>query len=210
MKMTKSSASKKTCPTTQLPPLKLSLKGVSKTSDSSSSTPPTREKIIHSAANFPLFIVFYTDFMKKHYGVEDFIGEQSMQNFRQLLDEKFFQWLNYRQNTQKLVYEIRREFMSIAEAILLFELGNHQRRLTPFGFVIGPFQKILEQIAEEDIAANFGVIPYSGLLCSHPISKLDETKLHIHDDEMRLSGVENLQDDVFDLEDVSHFFSHDQ
>lgn len=209
--MTKSSASKQTKSTTQLPPPRLSLKGVCKTSNSSSSTPPTREKVIYSAANFPLFIVFRKDFMKRHPGVDVFLGVQPMQSFRQLLEVKFFEWLNHHQNAQKTVYEIRREFMSLAEAVLLFEIGNHQRRLTPFGFVIGPFQKILEQMAEKDDPPCFGVIPYSRPLCSPPISKLDETKLSIREDDMRLSGVETFENDsAIVLEDVSHFFADSQ
>jgi hypothetical protein len=198
--MTKPSASKQ--------PPRLSLKGVRKTSNSSSSTPPTREKVIYSAANFPLFIVFRNDFMKRHPGVVEFLGLQPMQNFDQLLEKMFFEWLNYRKNAQKMVYAIRHEFMSIAEAVLLFELGNHQRRLTPFGFVIGPFQKILEQMAEEDSPSNFGVIPYSRPLCSPPISKLDETKLQIRKDELMLSGVQTFENDgAIVLEDVSQFFT---
>lgn len=200
--MTKSSASK------QLPPPRLSLKGVCKTSDPSSSTPPTRGKVIYSSANFPLFTIFSNDFMKRHSDVEGFLCEQSMQNFRQLLEEKFFEWLNHRRNAQKIVYEIKREFMSIAEAVLLFELANHQRRLTPFGFVIGPFQLTLQQIAEKDDPPCFGVIPYSRPLCSPPISNLDETKLLIHEDEMRMSGVETFEDDgAIVWDDISHFFA---
>ena len=146
--------------------------------------------------------------MKRHPDVEEFLGVQPMQDFRELLEVKFFEWLNHRQNAQKTVYEIRREFMSIAEAVLLFELGNHQRRLTPFGFVIGPFQLTLQQMAEEDITSNFGVITYSRPLCSPPNSNLEETKLSIREDELRLSGVETFESDgaIF-LEDVSQFLA---
>ncbi len=171
-------------------------------------TPPTRENVIYSSAIFPLFTIFYTDFIKRHSDIEGFLGEQSMQNFRQLLEEKFFEWLNHRRNAQKTVYEIKREFMSIAEAVLLFELANHQRRLTPFGFVIGPFQLTLQQMAEKDDPSCFGVIPYSRPLCSPPISNLDETKLLIHEDEMRMSGVETFEDDgAIVWDDISHFFA---
>jgi len=199
--MTKSSASKK------LPPSRLSLKdkGVCKTEL------PTQEKMVYSAENFPLFIILINIFMSRHPGVEDILGEGPMQNFRKLLEKMFFEWINHRHNAQKWVFEIRREFMSIAEAVLLFEIGNHQRQLTPSGFVTGPFQKILEQIAEEDILSNFGVIPYSRPLCSSPISKLDETKLQIREDEMRLAGVETFENDgAIVLEDVSIFFANNQ
>lgn len=192
----------------QFPPPRLSLRGVRKTSNSSSSTPPTREKVIYSSAIFPLFTIFRNDFMKRHSDVEGFLGENPLQNFHQLLEEKFFEWLNYRQNSQKMVYEIKREFMSIAEAVLLFELANHQRRLTPFGFVIGPFQLTLQQMAEKDDSVCFGVIPYSRPLCSPPISNLEETKLIIREDEMRMSGAETFEDDgAIVLEDISQFFA---
>ncbi len=200
--MTKPIASK------QLPPPRLSLRGVYKTSNSVSITPPTREKVIYSSAIFPLFTIFRNDFMLRHSDVEGFLGKNQLQNFHELLEEKFFEWLNHRQNAQKTVYEIRREFMSIAEAVLLFELANHQRRLTPFGFVIGPFQLTLQQIAEEDNPSNFGVIPYSRPLYLPPISNLDETKLLIHEDEMRMSGMETFENDnALVLDDISYFFA---
>jgi hypothetical protein len=188
--------------------LDVSLKGISKTSNFSSSTPPTLEKKIYSASDFPWFFIFLNEFMMRHHGLDGFLGEQSMQNFHQLLDAKFFEWLNYRKNSDKKIYEIKREFMSIAEAVLFFELANHQRRLTPFGFVIGPFQKMLQMFEEESDSFNFGVIPYSIPLSTPPVSKLEDTKLYIHEDEMRLYGLDTFNaDDGFDLQDVSHFFN---
>jgi hypothetical protein len=109
-----------------------------------------------------------------------------------------------------MIYEIKREFMSIAEAVLLFELANHQRRLTPFGFVIGPFQKMLELIADENDAVSFGIIPNFRSLSSPPVSILEDTKLHIQDDELRLSGVELFDDEEFIFEDFSHFLDYSQ
>ena len=202
-KMPRSRASKTTAP---LP--RLSLKGVSKSSDSPSSTPPTKEKMLFSAQNFLLFVVYCNEFMQMHPGVESFLGEQ-MKNFKDLLETKFFEWLNYRKNSQKILYEIKREFMCIADAVLLYELGNHQRRLTQFGFVIGPFQVTLQQMAASDDPVRFGVIPYSKPLHSPPSSKLDDSRLQIREEEMRLAGLE-----PFDVDnrgericDVSHFFA---
>jgi hypothetical protein len=204
--MPRSSANKKTAP-----PSRLSLNGVSKPSNDSSCTPPTKEKIHLTPANFPLYTMFCEEFMKMHFGVETFLGD-AIQNFHELLKMKFFEWLNFRKNSQKMVYEIKREFMCIADAVLLFELANHQRRLTPFGFVIGPFQVTLQQMAEGGDPARFGVIPYSRPLCSPSISKLDDSRLQIQEEELRLAGLEpfdaeNGEDEPFD---VSHFFSQHQ
>jgi len=204
--MPRSSANKTTAP-----PSILSLEGVSKSSNDSNGTPPTKERTLLSTANFPMYTLFFTEFIERHPDVEGFLGEYPLQNFRQLLEIKFFNWLNYRQNSQRIVYEIKREFMCIAEAVLLFELANHQRRLTPFGFVIGPFQVTLQQMAEGGDPARFGVIPYSRPLCSPPVSKLDDSRLQIREEEMMLAGLEPFDDnEESEPFDVSQFFSQTQ
>ena len=193
-------------------PPPLSLKGISKKNKSASCTPPTKEKDrekIYSNDNFPLKQIFIKEYLQKHPRISDFLGEQGMQNFDTLLNERFFEWINLRQNSKKMVYEIKREFMSIAEAVLLFEVTNEQRRLTPHGFVIGPLQKILEDYAKESEPENLGVIPYSRPLRLHSISKLEDTRHQIMQDDMRLSGVESSDDcmPIIDMDmDVSEFF----
>jgi len=159
-----------------------SLKGVSKITKSASagSTPSTRERKIYSLDNFPLKQSFLKEFMKRHSGIREFLGERLIQNFLQLVDRKFFLWLNYHQNSEKIVYEIKREFMCIAEEVLLQEVTNQQRRLTPFGFVIGPFQKMLESFAEDGkqtsvfVPIKFEVINYSRPLQRHPLNSVIE------------------------------------
>lgn len=193
-------------------PSALSLKGISKKKleSDNSSTPPTKEKKtdkIYSTDNFPEKWTFFEEFMKNHPDVSKFLGEKSMQNFYNILDYNFFNWLNNRKKSIKSLYEIKREYMNIAEKVLLLEITNKQRSLTPHGFVIGPFQKYLEAFGSDKELGNLGVIPYSRPLCSPPISKLEDTRLHIREDKIRLSGVE----DSFDMDDnpdfdVSSFF----
>lgn len=179
-------------------PPALSLKAISKSTQSASQTPPTKEKI-YSADNFPLKQRFLREFLQKHPQISDFLGEEEMQNFHKLLDVLFFNWINHRQNSQKMVYEIKREFMSIAEVVLLSEITNEQRKLTPHGFVIGPFQKILEDFAADIEPSNSEVIPYSQPLCNPPISKLEDTRRQIWEDEVRLSGVDaSVGDGIYD------------
>lgn len=190
-----------TKPRTKAVPPALSLKAISK-STSESQTPPTKEKEkekIYSADNFLLKQIFLIVFLQKHPKISEFLEEGEMQNFHKLLDELFFKWLNHRKNSQKIVYEIKREFMRIAEAVLLFEVTNKQRRLTPHGFVIGPFQKILEEFAADSEPGDSGVIPYSRPLCNPPILILEDTRRQIWEDEMRLSGVEaSIGDGIYD------------
>ena len=195
-------------------PPALSLKAISKSTQSESQTPPTKEKeknIIYSADNFPNKWGFFKEYMEKHPRISEFIGEEGMRNFHKLLDELFFQWLNYRQNSQKIVYEIKHKFMCIAEAVLFLEVTKEQRRLTPHGFVIGPFQKILEDFAEDSELFNFEAIPYSRPLRFPQTSSLEDTQHLILEDDMRLAGAEDFVGDDIDAElsnfDASSFFS---
>ena len=188
-------------------PPALSLKAISKSTQSASQTPPTKEKEKknYSADNFPHKWGFFEEYMQKHPKISNFIGEEGMRNFSNLLDKHFFQWLNYRQNAQKNVYEIKHRFMYIADAVLFLEVTKEQRRLTPHGFVIGPFQKILEAFAADIEPRNPEVIPYSQPLCKPSISKLADTRRQIWEDEVRLFGVDASVGDSIDDE----FFNFD-
>jgi len=190
-------------------PPALSLKAISKTTQSASQTPPTKEKEkkFYSAGNFPMFQVFIKEYLRNHNKIIEFLGEEKMQSFYTLLNEHFFNWLNYRQNSQKMVYVIKREFMSIAESVLLLEVTKEQQRLMPQGFVIGPIQKYLEAFAADGEPE---VMPYSQALCKHQTSTLEDTLRQIREDEVRLSGNEaSVGDDIDDESpnfDASSFF----
>lgn len=130
------------------PPPKLSLAGISKSKSANaavptvpavptrSNTPPTKAKKEYSKDNFILINDFIKDFLKIHQGINVFLGER-LERFFQKLDERFFKWLNHQKNSSKMTYEIRKEFMIIADALLLFEIMNEQRKQTPSGFIIG-------------------------------------------------------------------------
>jgi len=141
------------------PPPKLSLAGISKSYPAASAplstpvrsrTPPTKGKKTFSKENFPLRNESLKEFLKMHQFLGVFLGER-METFFQKLDEKFFQWLNYQKNSEKMMYEIKKEFMIIADALLLFEVMNEQRKQTPTGFVIGNY-KFAEQIFADNVA----------------------------------------------------------
>ena len=127
-----------------------------------------------------------------HQGIGVFLGER-IENFFQKLDKRFFQWLNHQKNSEKMIYEIKKEFMIIADALLLFEVMNEQQKQTLSGFIIGPFQKILSTFADETpedlfIPINFNMLddfpedvrfdsmdpqPYSKPLLRKPLGLMD-------------------------------------
>jgi len=91
--------------------------------------------------------------------------------------------------------------MYIADTVLFLEVAKEQRRLTPHGFVIGPFQKILEDFAEESELFKFEAIPYSRPLRLPLTSTLEDTQRQILEDDMTFAGVEA----VIDMDDDSNF-----
>lgn len=197
---------------TKAAPPALSLEAISKSSQSAGQTPPTKgkEKKIYSPDNFPMKQVFIKEYLQNHTKIIGFLGEEKMQSFYTLLNERFFEWLNYHQNSEKMVYEIKREFMRIAEAVLILEVTKEQQRLTPQGFVIGPFQEILAGFAADSEPDNIEVMPYSRPLRLHQTLKLEDTLSQILEDDMTLAGVEASFEDGVDVEspnfDASSFF----
>lgn len=117
-----------------------------------------------------------------------------MQAIYSFVNEQFFKWLNCGKNPQRMVYEIRHKFMNIAHDILVLEVIKEQQRLTPHGFVIGPFQEILENFAAdsepEDPDDLEVVMTYSQPLRLPQTSTLEDTLRQIREDEVRLAGVE--------------------
>ena len=59
------------------------------------------------------------------------------------------------------MFEIKKEFMAIADNVLLQEIMDCQQKKNEYSFVIGPFQKYLEFIANDDspIAIDIDMYP---------------------------------------------------
>jgi hypothetical protein len=74
--------------------------------------------------------------------------EENRHDYYQILEKKFFDWLNDDKN--KFMFEIKKEFMAIAEDVLLHVLLKNQLKKTENCFVIGLFQEYLEFVSRED------------------------------------------------------------
>ena len=72
--------------------------------------------------NFPMYTIWLKDFFYIHHKIYEFIGD-NLENFYKILDDKFFDWLNYSKNSSKFMFEIKRKFMTIAYEIM-FERCN--------------------------------------------------------------------------------------
>ena len=66
------------------------------------------------------------------------------------------------------MFQIKKEFIAIADEVLLYKLMLEQRQKTEYCFIIGPFQKYLEFVAEDDsqIDLDLNMYPETDLLFS--------------------------------------------
>jgi hypothetical protein len=150
--------------------------------------------LLYSKDNFPMYDVWFKDFFKIHNQIFEFIGE-NLENFYKKFDEIFFEWFNQHKNQSKFMFEVKKEFMYIADEVLLYEISDYQQKKTEYCFVIGPFQKYLEFMAnddspiQDDIDMYPDINPDYSLLENHPIIQ-DNTEENDFDDKYYLSFFE--------------------
>ncbi len=99
--------------------------------------------------NFSMYNIWIIEFNDTHKMVLGYL-EESIQDYYDILEKKFFDWLDEDKNKFKFMFEIKKEFMVIAEDVLLHVLLRNQLKKTENCFVIGPFQEYLEFVSRED------------------------------------------------------------
>lgn len=118
-------------------------------SNQTSEKSPKKRSISFCKNTFPMYNIWFNDFFKIHNKTFAFINE-NLDNYQKRFDEIFFEWLNQPKNQSKFLFEIKKEFMAIADEVLLQEILIEQYRNTQNCFIIGPLQKYLEFIADDD------------------------------------------------------------
>jgi len=118
-------------------------------SNQSSEKPAKKRLLSYSKDTFPIYSIWFNEFFNVHQQIFEFIGE-NIENYYKKFDEIFFDWLNQPKNRSKFMFEIKKEFIAIADDVLLQEILIEQYRKTEYCFVIGPLQKYLEFIANDD------------------------------------------------------------
>ena len=108
-----------------------------------------KRSLSYSRNTFPMYNIWFNDLKNIHEKTFTFIS-QNIENYQKKFDDVFFYWLNKPKNGSKFLFEIKKKFMLIAEDILLQEIMIEQYRKNQNLFIIGPFQKYLEFIAEDD------------------------------------------------------------
>ncbi len=99
--------------------------------------------------NFSMYNTWVIEFNNTHIMVLGYL-EENRHDYYQILEKKFFNWLNEDRNILKFMFEIKKEFIAISEDVLLHVLLKNQLKKTENCFVIGPFQEYLEFVSRED------------------------------------------------------------
>jgi hypothetical protein len=99
--------------------------------------------------NFPMYNIWIIEFNNTHKMILGYL-EEGIIDYYNIFEKNFFDWLDEDRNKFKFMFDIKKEFMSIAEDVLLHVLLKNQLKKTENYFVIGPFQEYLEFVSRED------------------------------------------------------------
>jgi hypothetical protein len=114
-----------------------------------SENPSKKSSLSYSKDTFSMYSIWFKDFFKIHNQTFTFISE-NLENYQKKFDKIFFEWLNQPKNMSKFMYEIKKEFIAIAEEVLLQEIMIEQYKKTEFFFIDGLLQRYLEFVADDD------------------------------------------------------------
>lgn len=83
--------------------------------------PAKKSALSYTKETFPIYAIWIRDFFMIHHTIYQYIGD-SLENFYNILHNKFFEWLNQPKNYSKFMFEIKKEFMDMADDVLIREI----------------------------------------------------------------------------------------
>lgn len=99
--------------------------------------------------SFSMYDAWIKDFFMVHHIVFESISN-NLENFYKVLETKFFDWLNQPKNYSKFMFEIKKEFMAIADEALLYEIMVERFKKSENQFVISISEEDSRSINESD------------------------------------------------------------
>lgn len=99
--------------------------------------------------SFSMYDAWIKDFFMVHRNIFELIGD-NLENFYKVLETKFFDWLNQPKNYSKFMFEIKKEFMAIADEALLYEIMVERFKKSENQFVISISEEDSRSINESD------------------------------------------------------------
>jgi hypothetical protein len=102
---------------------------------------------------FSMYAIWIRDFFIIHRTIYEYIGD-SLEIFYNILDEKFFEWLNQPKNYSKFMFEIKKIFMDMADDILIHEIMLKKLK-NPFLIELEPEERHIPQEYISEIEHNY-------------------------------------------------------
>lgn len=109
-----------------------------------------KRSIVYTKENFRMYSTWFNEYFTIHNIVFESIGD-NLDNFYKVFDTKFFDWLNKPKNNSKFMFEIKKEFMVIADEVILFEIMIERFKKSENRFVIPVLKESSESESDHDI-----------------------------------------------------------
>jgi len=84
---------------------------------------------------FSMYDTWMKDFFMIHRNIFELIGD-NLENFYKVLETKFFDWFNQPKNYSKFMFQIKKEFMEMADEVLLYEIMVNRFKKSENQFII--------------------------------------------------------------------------
>lgn len=120
--------------------------------------PAKKYLFIYTKENFTMYTTWFEEFfIIRHI---DFASiRENLENFYKVFDKKFFKWLNQQKNSSKFMFEIKKEFMALADEVLLFQIMSERFKNKENQFVIPVFEENSETNSESDVEIEIDSLP---------------------------------------------------
>jgi hypothetical protein len=118
--------------------------------------PEKKRLLSYTKETFPMYAIWIKEFLIIHRTIYE--------NFYNILHDKFFEWLNQPKNYSKFMFEIRKEFMEIADEVLLLEIIIERFKKSENIFVIPVLQESSESESDFEIDSCQDLDPFNNLI----------------------------------------------
>jgi len=102
----------------------------------------------YTKETFPRYAIWIEEFFMIHRTIYEYIGD-SLENFYNILNDKFFTWFNQPKNYSKFMFEVKRIFMDMADDVLIREIMVKKLK-NPFLIDLSDLEEIYISESEYD------------------------------------------------------------
>jgi hypothetical protein len=171
---------------------------------------PEKKRLLsckYTKETFPMYAIWIKDFFIIHHMIYEYIGD-SLEFFYNILDEKFFTWLNQHKNYLKFMFEIKKIFMDIADDVLIREIMVKKLK-NPILIELEPKERHIPQTYIGEIENNYLLEPEERHIPHEYISESDyDYDIEYFSDPepcYNLMEENNIPDEIISEDDVPNY-----